>query len=105
MRRQGWSMRSRLPGALLLVVIPAIWGCGGGGPRNCLVIPAQIEIVKERRDALLTELEGTARKVDRQAGTLAAAKARHGELLAQKALLDSLAAVEGGSGGSETAPR
>jgi predicted small lipoprotein YifL len=98
-------MRNRLLGALLLMAILAICGCGGGGPRNCLVIPAQIEIVKERRDALLTELEGTARRVDRQAGTLAAAKARFDELLAQKALLDSLAAAGGDAGGAQTAPR
>ena len=90
-------MRIRLPGAVVFglgIVIVAGSGCGGGGPRNCLVIPAQIDLVKERRDALLEDLEGTARRVDRQAGTLETAKRRLAELQAQEALLDSLAGAQ-----------
>ncbi|MFH1143369.1 MAG: hypothetical protein V1774_02355 [Candidatus Eisenbacteria bacterium] len=84
-------MKTRLPGILLMLSILAFAGVQcGGGPRNCLVIPAQIDILQERRDALLADLEATARRVDRQASTLETARKHVGELEAERALIDSL---------------
>jgi len=92
-------MKTKLPGIVLFVAVLALAGlhCGGGGPRNCVVIPAQIELVKERREAMLADLEATARRVDRQAGTLASVRNRLETLQHEKALLDSLIQAEGGS--------
>ncbi len=89
-------MKIRVSGAiavgfgLAVALLMVGTGCGGGGPRNCLVIPAQIDLVKERRDALLDDLENTAKRVDRQAATLETAKQRLKDLQREKALIDSL---------------
>ncbi|MCK4412175.1 MAG: hypothetical protein KAY32_01390 [Candidatus Eisenbacteria sp.] len=78
---------------LCAILIVSVGGCGQ--PRNCLVIPAQIELVQERRDALLTELEATAQRVDRRLAALQSTKTRFEGLQAEKALLDSLTTTEG----------
>jgi hypothetical protein len=57
-----------------------------------MVIPAQIELVNERRTAHLKELENKARQVDRMRASLDRARGRLEQLQAEKALLDSLAA-------------
>lgn len=77
-----------LGGAIILCALAALAGCGG--PRNCLVIPAQVEMLEERRTAALTKLENTARSVDRMQASIERVQARIAELQAQKGLLDSL---------------
>ena len=85
----------RLLGAALLVAVGVGGvGCGSSRPHNCMVIPAQIELLQERREAMLNQLEGIATRVDRQASTLATVRERYEKLEAEKALLDSLAASE-----------
>ena len=87
-------MRGWLPAAALLVLLTvSAPGCGGG-PRNCLVIPAQVELVEERRTAALTELENTAHQVDRMHASIERVEARLVELRAEKAFLDSLGVSE-----------
>lgn len=76
-------------GALLGLLAVGAVGCGGG-IRNCLVIPAQIELVEERRTAALTELENTAHQVDRMHSSIERVRARLEELRAEKVFLDSL---------------
>lgn len=66
--------------------------CGGGARRNCLVIPAQVDLLKERRTAVLRDLENKAKQVDRMRASLDRAMKNYDEKLAEKALLDSLAA-------------
>jgi hypothetical protein len=79
--------------ALSAILVLLAGGCGQ--PRNCLVIPAQIELVQERREAMLSELEAVALRVDRRLGALQSTKTRLEQLRAEKALLDSLATEEG----------
>jgi len=79
-------------GVLLLIGLMAE-SCGGS--RNCLVIPAQIDLVAERREAAMKELENRATQVDRVQSSLDRAAKRYEELLREQALLDSLLATEG----------
>ncbi len=64
--------------------------CGGAAGRNCLVIPAQIELVQERREAELKKLETTASSVDRMRSSLERSQQRLTELQAEKALLEQM---------------
>ncbi len=64
--------------------------CGGAAGRNCLVIPAQIELVQERREAALKTLETTATSVDRMRSSMERAQQRLTELQAEKALLEQM---------------
>ncbi len=75
-------------GVLALIGVSAT-SCGSAG-RNCLVIPAQIELVQERREAALKELENKARQVDRMRASLERSAERLEELQAEKALLDQI---------------
>jgi hypothetical protein len=76
-----------LAGSLMLLTL-ALGGCGG--PRACLVIPAQVDLLEGRRDEALSRLEDKARQVDRLRASLERSQERYQQLLAQKALLDSL---------------
>ncbi|MBD3236989.1 MAG: hypothetical protein GF330_09815 [Candidatus Eisenbacteria bacterium] len=87
-------------GALAGLLALGAIGCGGG-PRNCLVIPAQIELVEERRTAALTELENTAHQVDRMHASIERVQARLVELKAEKAFLDSLRDAGDEEGGQQ----
>jgi hypothetical protein len=58
--------------------------------RNCLVIPAQLELVQERREAALKELENKATSVDRMRASLERAQERLQELQAEKAMLQQM---------------
>jgi len=76
---------------LLLGLCLAGDGCGGAAAgRNCLVIPAQIEIVQERREAALKDLENKATSVDRMRTSLARSQERLEELQAEKAMLQQM---------------
>lgn len=88
--------RSRLwiLGALLVVLPLGALSCSGGAQRNCLVIPAQVDLLKERRTAALRDLENKAKQVDRLRSSLDRAIKNYEEKLAEKALLDSLAAED-----------
>jgi hypothetical protein len=77
--------------AVGLIAFAGVTGCGA--PRNCVVIPLQIDLVKQRRDAALTELENGAKQVDRVRATIEQARVKVLELEQEKALLDSLNAV------------
>ncbi len=73
---------------LLLGLSVAGAGCGGAAAgRNCLVIPAQLELVQERREAALKELENKATSVDRMRVSLERYRERLEELKAEKAML------------------
>lgn len=85
--RNAW----RLMGILGIVCL-AVSSCGGSAGRNCLVIPAQIDLVRERKDAALKNLENKAKQVDRMRGSLRRSLDRYSDLEAEKALLDSLIA-------------
>ncbi len=85
--RNAW----RLMGILGIVCL-AVSSCGGSAGRNCLVIPAQIDLVQERKEAALKDLENKAKQVDRMRGSLRRSLDRYSELEAEKALLDSLMA-------------
>ena len=79
------------PWALLLLGLCLTGAaCGGAAGRNCLVIPAQIEIAQERREAELKKLEATATSVDRMRASLERAQQRLTELQAEKALLEQM---------------
>ncbi len=80
-------------GGVLLLIGLMVGSCGGS--RNCLVIPAQIDLVAERREAAMKELENRATQVDRVQSSLDRAARRYEEILREKALLDSLLAPEG----------
>jgi hypothetical protein len=58
-----------------------------------MVIPAQIDLVRERRTAHLKDLENKAKQVDRMRASLERAQSRLEDLKAERALLDSLAAA------------
>ncbi len=75
----------------LLALAGGLAGCGT--PRSCLVIPLQVDLVKQRRDAALTELENGAKQVDRVRATIEQARQKVLELEREKALLDSLNAA------------
>ena len=75
-----------LPG---LCLAGAACGSAAGG-RNCLVIPAQIELVQERREAALKQLENTATSVDRMRTSLERSQQRFTELQAEKALFEQM---------------
>ncbi len=79
----------RLAAGVVLLVL-GLAGCGG--PRNCLVIPAQIDLVKERREAALKDLEMKANQVDRTRSSMEHVQQRLKELQQEKAFLDSLPA-------------
>lgn len=83
--RGGWI------GVSVLVLVLA--GCGT--PRNCLVIPAQIDLVKERREAALKDLETKANQVDRTKNSIEHVQRRVEELQTEKDFLDRLPADEG----------
>jgi hypothetical protein len=64
--------------------------CGGAAGRNCLVIPAQLELVQERREAALKELENKATSVDRMRASLTRSQERLKELQDEKAMLQQM---------------
>jgi len=84
-----WWIGGGLGVAVLVALALLASSCGGAG-RNCLVIPAQIEMNQERREAALSSLENKARQVDRMRSSLQRAQERYDELQAERALLDSL---------------
>ncbi len=74
-------------------VVFLVLGLGAcGTPRNCLVIPAQVDLVKERREAAMRDLETKANQVDRTRSSMEHVEARLKELQQEKAFLDSLPA-------------
>lgn len=77
--------------AIGLLALAGLAGCGT--PRNCLVIPLQIDLVKQRRDAAMAELQNGAEHVDRVRTTIEQAREKVVELEREKALLDSLNTV------------
>jgi len=77
--------------ALGLIALAA--GSCGSAKKNCMVIPAQIDLVGERREAALRDLETRAKQVDRLQTSLERSRREYDELLAEKALLDSLMAT------------
>ncbi len=84
MKRLVWRF-----GGLAVVLILAVSSCCGSG-RNCQVIPAQVDLVKERREAAIKVLENEAKRVDRMRSSLERAMKRYDDLKVEKALLDSL---------------
>jgi hypothetical protein len=77
----------------LAAVVFLVLGVGAcAAPRNCLVIPAQIDLVKERREAALKDLETKANQVDRTRSSMEHVQERLKELQQEKAFLDSLPA-------------
>jgi hypothetical protein len=83
-------MRTRILwlAACLAVLMVGAGACGG--PRNCLVIPAQIDLVSERRAAALKDLETKANQVDRTVASIERVQQRLKDLQGEKAFLDSL---------------
>ena len=77
--------------ALALIALAA--GSCRSAKKNCVVIPAQIDLVGERREAALRDLETRAKQVDRLQTSLERSRREYNELLAEKALLDSLMAT------------
>ena len=75
---------------ILLGIVALLLGSCGSGGRNCLVIPAQIDILQERKAAALLDLETKAKQVDRLAASLAKTRSGVEKLRAEMALLDSL---------------
>jgi hypothetical protein len=75
---------------IFLVLIALGAGSCGTAKKNCLVIPAQIELVGERREAAMRELENRATQVDRLRASLERSQRQYDELLSEQALLDSL---------------
>jgi len=82
------SKKSRGWLAGLTVLVLGLAGCGT--PRNCLVIPAQIDLVRERREAALKDLETKANQVDRTQNSIEHVRRRVAELQAEKDFLDRL---------------
>jgi len=81
--------RSWIGGAgLVLALGLGLTACGS--PRNCQVIPLQVELVKERRDRAVEEVRRGAREVDRARASLDQTRERIAELERERALLDSL---------------
>ena len=91
MKKSTWYL------GILLLALLLVSSCSGG-KRNCLVIPAQIDLVRERREAVLVALENKAKQIDRMKASLDRTRNRFEDLQAEKALLDSLIAAEGASG-------
>ncbi len=81
--RWGWR-----PLSLLIALALAVSSCGGG--RNCLVIPAQVDLVSQRREAEIKTLETKANRLDRMKRSLEASKKRCEDLKAEKLLLEEL---------------
>ncbi len=65
-----------------------------GGQRNCMVIPAQVDLLRERREVALRDLENKANQVDRSLASVRRIEERLLELNAEKAVLDSVAALQ-----------
>lgn len=86
-------MRSRVCLSMAAGALLALLAAGCGSQNACRVIPVQIELVKERRDAAMKELENGANQVDRMAATIEQSRQRVTDLEREKALLDSLSAV------------
>lgn len=76
----------------LTVLVLGLAGCGA--PPNCLVIPAQIDLVRERREAALKDLETKANQVDRTRNSIQHVQQRVQELQTEKDFLDRLPADE-----------
>ena len=76
----------------LALLVLGIAGCGT--PRNCLVIPAQVDLVRERREAALKDLETKANQVDRTKNSIVHVRQRVQELTTEKEFLDRLPEVE-----------
>jgi len=74
----------------LTVLVLGLAGCGT--PRNCLVIPAQVDLVRERREAALKDLETKANQVDRTQNSIQHVQQRVQELQTEKDFLDRLPA-------------
>jgi len=74
----------------LTVLVLGLAGCGT--PRNCLVIPAQVDLVRERREAALKDLETKANQVDRTRNSIQHVQQRVQELQTEKDFLDRLPA-------------
>jgi hypothetical protein len=72
----------------LAALVAGSVGCGAR--RNCLVIPAQVELVRERRQAALRDLETKANQVDRTLASIERVQQRLKELQTEKSFLDSL---------------
>lgn len=85
-------VRLRVLGVLLMALPLFMASCGGGAGRNCLVIPAQVDLLMERRTASLRDLENKAKQVDRMRASLERSIKNYEEKLTEKALFDSLAA-------------
>ena len=83
------STSKRLATGVVFLVL-GVGACGT--PRNCLVIPAQIDLVKERREAALKDLETKANQVDRTRSSMEHVQQRLTELQQEKSFLDSLPA-------------
>ncbi len=76
-------------GLLVIVLALMLNSCGSGG-RNCLIIPAQVDLLQERKESALLDLENKARQVDRLTESLERTKENLADMEAEKALLDSL---------------
>jgi hypothetical protein len=82
-------------GLVSALIVLAVGNVHCGTSRNCLVIPRQLELVKQRHDAAMTALETSANQVDRTRTSIANARERVQELEREKAILDSLGAASG----------
>ena len=82
-------------GLVCAVIALAAGNIQCGTSRNCLVIPRQLELVQQRRDAAMKALENNANQVDRTRTSIENARVRLQELQREKAILDSLSAVPG----------
>ena len=88
-----WSMCRY--GLMLGVLALMLGSCAGGSGRNCLIIPAQVDLLQERKESALLDLETKAKQVDRLTASLVRTKENLAEMQAEKTLLDSILAAEG----------
>jgi cell division protein FtsB len=86
----GEMKRSLCRNGLILGVLALMLNSCGTGGRNCLIIPAQVDLLKERKESALLDLENKARQVDRLSESLVRTKENLADMQAEKALLDSL---------------